>query len=267
MEGNVPTQLPKSLWTRRRTPLLGIVGELAGPIFGVMSYNDQEDIDYSIQALNAAQTNLSHLMGKLTHVLRSQVDNLHNEAQLQKVKLEDLKRNLSSVIKRLERNMIPEEERKYSNSLYSVMDATKLGLLHYIKTASKILEAIHSAKKGQLHPALVSIDQFQLIISDITKHSLNTILPVTGPEISIEELIQVSKTSILLTGGNLKVLVDIPLADKMEYSVYRIHSLPVLQDIPANKSGQASIISDYTHISVDEGQRTYILSLEKEFDN
>ena len=90
--------------------------------------------------------------------------------------------------------------------------------------------------------------------------------PVAGPEVSVEELAKVAITIIIYKKGILKILLDIPLLEKLEYSLYKIHPLLVNQPAFEKRSGRAYIPSDYSHIAMEESERTYMLMKERDIE-
>ena len=64
---------------KRRAPLLGFIGSIIGPVIGVMTSNDAEEYDNAIDELNARQNNLSTILRKQTHIVKSEINNIHLE--------------------------------------------------------------------------------------------------------------------------------------------------------------------------------------------
>ena len=75
----------------------------------------------------------------------------------------------------------------------------------------------------------------------------------------IEELTSISTVTIIYKGSVLKVLLDIPSLGRANYLAYRIHPLPVLQTILGNNSVKTYILPKFSHIAIEESQRTYFL--------
>ena len=67
----LPAHLPDSLRRRRTTPLLGFLGSITGPVAGLVTYEDGQRIENEINNLNRVAANLSHLVGRQTHVIRT----------------------------------------------------------------------------------------------------------------------------------------------------------------------------------------------------
>ena len=74
------SRLPKAMRRRRAAPLLGLLGGIIGPVAGLLTYDHGQLIEKKIQELNEAQTNISHLVGQQTHLVRSQLEEMHNQA-------------------------------------------------------------------------------------------------------------------------------------------------------------------------------------------
>ena len=110
-----------------------------------------------------------------------------------------------------------------------------------------------------MHPGLLTPSQLELIYRDFQDHRPEVYFPISGPIVDIEELTSVSTVTSLYKGGVLKILLDIPLLGRANHLMYQLHSLPVPQDILGNNSGKAYILPKFSHIAVEESQRTYVL--------
>ena len=64
---------------KRRAPLLGFIGPIIGPVIGVMTFDDAEEYDNTINELHDRQNNLSKILRKQTHIVKSEINNIHLE--------------------------------------------------------------------------------------------------------------------------------------------------------------------------------------------
>lgn len=69
--------LSMGMRSRRARPLLGTLGGLIGRIAGLMTYSEGETLEAEIAEPNQTQANLSHLVGKQTHIVRAQLKGIH----------------------------------------------------------------------------------------------------------------------------------------------------------------------------------------------
>ncbi|XP_043460860.1 uncharacterized protein LOC122497677 [Leptopilina heterotoma] len=260
-----PIRLSSQLRVRRSVPLLGILGKIAGPVAGVLNYDDGERYDAEIRELNEAQTNLSHLVGKQTHVIRSQLDTLHSQYQHHDARIEQIEqklRNLSSTINDI---VSPKEELMRRGIVSSILSGIKLGLDHNIRITSTMLDAIHDARKGRLHPGIISSQQLEPILRDIQDNLTQVRFPLPGPRVSIDELIKIATTSIWCEIENIKILIDIPLLEEYRYQAFKIHPLPTIQKDLGSGKQRAYVNSKYNYLVVDDAKRTYLFLSEKEW--
>ena len=70
------------------------------------------------------------------------------------------------------------------------------------------------------------------------------------------------KTTTNYKNKTLRIRLDIPLLEKDDYNLHRIHSVPVVQPVLKNGSGRAYVRSEFTHIAIENSQRTYLLMEE-----
>ncbi|XP_043481305.1 uncharacterized protein LOC122510598 [Leptopilina heterotoma] len=262
-----PVKVQGKMRMRRSVPLLGFIGRIAGPIVGVLSYEDGEHIQDQIRELNVAEANLTHLVGRQTHLVRAQLDSLYKRANAQKINIELINKQLNDLTNLINQAHKGAAHQTFFNNIGKYLNKIKTQIIHNSKTGSRLLETVRDARKGQVHPGLISISQILPILRDIQDHQPTVTLPVKGPNYSLEEIVQTSKTTVLFEEGHLKILIDIPLLEKPDYVLYKLHPFPVFQQIYGNISGKVSIDSPYTHILVDDPLRTYMLVKEGELDS
>ena len=96
----LPINLPSGVRARRATPMLGFLGGIVGPVAGLLAYEDGVMMDFKIEDLNQAQANLSHLVGTPSHLVRSQLELLHQTVKEQEGQMYGLKSKLLSTMAR-----------------------------------------------------------------------------------------------------------------------------------------------------------------------
>ena len=101
---------------------------------------------------------------------------------------------------------------------------------------------------------------------DVQDHAPALAFPVPGPKINVWDLTQAATTMIFCRNKTLRVCLDVPLLDKTDYNLYRLHSVPVVQSILKNGSGRAYVLSEFSHLAMADWQRTYLLMKEREMD-
>ena len=104
-----------------------------------------------------------------------------------------------------------------------------------------------------MHLGLLTSRQLELI------YRPEIVFPVSGPTVDIEEMTSVSTVTLIYRRGVLKILLDIRLLGRGTYLVYQLHPLPVSQAILGNNSGKLYVLPKFSHIAVEESQRTYVL--------
>ena len=62
---------------KRRAPLLGFIGSIIGPVIGMITSDDAEEYDNTINELYDRYNNLSNILRKQTYVVKSEINNIH----------------------------------------------------------------------------------------------------------------------------------------------------------------------------------------------
>ena len=71
--------IPPRTMHRRRAPLLGFIGSILGPVIGVMTSDDAEEYNEAINDIYEKQNNISKIIRKQTHIIRAEVNNIHQD--------------------------------------------------------------------------------------------------------------------------------------------------------------------------------------------
>lgn len=145
-----------------------------------------------------------------------------------------------------------------------MLHSIETGFEENIWSSHELLEVIHSAKKGELHPSLLTPEQLEPIFRNIPDHAVNLDFPIPGPQVNVEELVTFAKVTILCKNGSMRIVMDIPMLDRTDYSIYQMHPLPVIQSVLKNGTGRAYIHTKYNYIAMENSQRTYTLLKSEE---
>ena len=247
-ERKYPSILPQGMRSRRATPMLGFLGGIIGPVAGLLTYDDEKKIEEEIMELNQAETNISHLVGQQTHVIRSQLEDLHKHAEFHDKELNRFKLQFFDALKRVNEMAEYFHPQNYTETIKQVLRASEDGLDHYIYSAERILSVIHAARKGELHPTLLTSQQMLPVFRDVQDNAPQMMFPVIGSTVDIDEITKIVKPMVTYRNGILNLILDIPLLGRTKYQTYKINSVPVPKPILKNGTGKAYIQSRFSHI-------------------
>ena len=210
--------------------------------------------------------NLSHLVGKQTHVLRAQFEEIQGRFNIYEKRQKELKHQLTDIQKGMYEMSSSVVKLEYSRAVSNMLHVLEAGLDEHLRAANRLLEIIHYARRGLLHPSLLTIEQLQPIYRGVQDHAPALAFLVPGPKINVEDLAQAATTTISCRNKTLRVCLDVPLLEKTDYKLYGLNSVPVIQSVLKNGSGRAYVRSEFSHLAMEDSQRTYFLMKEKEMD-
>ena len=147
-----------------------------------------------------------------------------------------------------------------------MLHALEAGLDEHLRAADRLLEIVHAARRGLLHPSLLTSEQIEPIYRDIQDNSPSVVFPISGPKVDIEDLARVATTLIICKNRTLTVWLDIPLLNKADYTLYQLHMVPVTQSILKNGSGRVYIQPKFSHMAMELSQLTYLQMNQQEVD-
>ncbi|XP_033221452.1 uncharacterized protein LOC117175810 [Belonocnema kinseyi] len=254
-----PPRLTSGMRVRRTAPMLGFIGGIFGPVAGLLNYDDGQRIEAEIDNMSQAASNLTHLMGKQTHILRAQMDKIHSRSKQLEKEQEIMRGELTQMLYKTKQADQAMYTLNVAEMLQNMLHSLEVGLNEYIRSATELLDVIHYVRDRKLNPAHLTSDQLKPIYRDVQDHARDWEFPLPGPKVSTKDLATIAKVMVICKNGTIRILLDIPLIERTEFSVYRIHPLPVDQSIPLNKASRACVHSEHTHIAMENLQRTYIL--------
>ena len=97
-----------------------------------------------------------------------------------------------------------------TESVELLRHSIEAGLDEYIRSADELLDVIHFARRGELHPALLTSEQMEPVFRDVQDHAGGLDFPIPGPKVSIEELADLAQVTIICKNGTMRLLLDIP---------------------------------------------------------
>ena len=204
-----------------------------------MTYEDGQRIENDTNDLNRVASNLPHLVGKQTHVIRAQFEEMHGKLEAYEKHQKEFRSQLMSIQEGMYQVSASLHKLNYTQMLTSTLHALEMELDEHLWAADRLLDIVYSARGGMLHASLLTPEQIEPIFRDIQDHSPMAVFPIPGPIMSIEDLAKIATTTIACGNERLKVCLNIPLVDKTDYTLYQLQPVPVIQSILRNGSGRA----------------------------
>ena len=75
----LPVHMHRKMRKRRTTPTLGFQGGVIGPVAGLLIYDDGQKIENEINELNQGAANLSHIVGRQSHIVKARFEELQEQ--------------------------------------------------------------------------------------------------------------------------------------------------------------------------------------------
>ena len=151
-DAQLPAHLPQGLRRRRTTPKLVFLGGNISSVAGLLTYDDGQQIEDEINNFNQVAANLSHLVGKETHVVRAQFEEIQGRFNIYEERQKKLKHQLTEIQKGMYEIPSSVVKLEYSRTLSNTLHILEAGLDEHLRAADRCLEIIHYARRGLLHP-------------------------------------------------------------------------------------------------------------------
>ena len=174
----LPINLPSGVRAGRATPILGFLGGIVGPVAGSLTYEDGVMMDFKIDDLNQAQANLSHLVRTQTHLVLSQLEQLHQTVVEQEGQMYALKTKLLSTMARTNQIATSVDHITLIQTTTAVLHSVEQRVGDYLRSARQLIDVVYAARDGKLHPWLLTSQQFKPIFRNNQDHSSKTSFPL-----------------------------------------------------------------------------------------
>ena len=160
-EKMLSSRLPKAMQKRGAIPLLDFRGGIIGPAAGLLTYDDGQLIEAKFQELTEAQANISLLLGQQTHLVRSQLEGMRNQAQQHQERLNSFKNELANLNQELDQAARKVAELKYTKAFTRVLQATEAAVEEYIRLVDRLLSVIRVARQKGMRPGISTPKQLE----------------------------------------------------------------------------------------------------------
>ncbi|XP_076686028.1 uncharacterized protein LOC143378072 [Andrena cerasifolii] len=221
--------LPKAI-TRRNAPF-GFIGSISHALFGTLDSDDSEYINKEIDKIYADQRKITQLVKNQTHIIISDLHNVHKTFNRVAAEVKTNRQKILDLVLQVDKQLAL----NYSVAMSQYSASVETSLNHYITTTQRFITALSTARNGKLHPSLLSGSSFKTIINEIHNSMVDYELPIPRDHQRIEDLVKISRVNLKYITGKIVVTVQIPLVNRIEYDLYKLHVLPIPQYI--NSSG------------------------------
>ena len=185
--------------------MLEVLGGVISPVAGLLTYDDGQKIENEINKLNQVSANLSHLVGKQIHVVRAQFKEIHEEIGAYEERQKQLKFQLADIQRGVYQASLSLYRLNYTQVLTNMLHALEAGLDEHLRAANRLLEIVHGARRGVLHPSLLTSEQMERIFRYIQDHLPLFVFPISGPKVDPEDLARVATKMIICKNRTLTV--------------------------------------------------------------
>ena len=228
---------------RTERSLLPIVGKALSFLFGTLSEADIDAIRSNVIKLAQGQEKLRHVVeGSLTILKTTQGQTVNNTKAINDVieglaDLSEASHNLSEEVR----------EMQYYTEVYTMLDraATEAqSLIDMARDSSQNLKLqLNMLSLGHLSPSVISPNELRKLLGDVKGQLSSQFKFPFDPRKDIWTFYKTLTCTTLMEGGQLIVVISIPLLDNVgAFEVFRIHNMA----LPLNGSNQTNVLARFS---------------------
>ena len=94
--------IPPKTMHKRRAPLPGFIGSILGPVTGVKTSDIAGEYNKAISDMYENQNNLIKIIGKQTHIIKAEVNNIHQDLNKKTNQINTIQMELNNDIHKIE---------------------------------------------------------------------------------------------------------------------------------------------------------------------
>ncbi|XP_053995180.1 uncharacterized protein LOC128885253 [Hylaeus anthracinus] len=245
----------------QRSAPLGFIGTISNVLFGTLTEDDAKYYNQEIDKIYKDQKHLSELLGKQTHIVRSEFQDIHQDL----IKLRNSSLIMDNKIKQLTAGLLKldevETEMELQRASTSWTYQISRQMDEYLQALLILTDATMFAKLGMLHPAILSPDELELTCTRINQSTPYEFL-LSLTELRSERFYRIIIISTIYSNGRMLISIEIPLLDKAPFNLYWLHPLPSFLPISHNISSAMLIVPQTPYLAIDDTHKEYLLPTE-----
>ena len=230
------------------------VMDATGHLIGLLSKDQAKNYDSEIESMRFNQARLTKLIDEKISIADSTLNVLSQTMQNSKSEVQQL----STLNKYMENEL---DKLTKEHHLFSIMTHLSLIISEYQNTQEMLLDILLSAYNGNIHTAVMPIDQLQKELIHIRGHlpSLNK-LPAQLNEDGLLQYLKNIKTSARIFNQKLILELKIPLLYSSEFQLFKLVS--VLTKVDDSSMAYINPTSEYLLVTM-ERDKYYPLTQEE----
>lgn len=245
---------------RGKRGLVDGLGSVLKAITGNLDASDGERIDKELSAVRETQETMRSGMQRQLQVVESSLDIFNRSSHASERNFEKLHAMLREVNGYFHNSTVRLATQQQFDESLGLMDAYMEMFLGEVRDIARLFAGITA---GTVDPAILTPERLTRYLSEALPfvpkgHSF----PRPVARENAAEILQLATTRAYRTGGNVTLLIEIPLVGAAEYSVSRTYPLP--------KRGENStyyyVETSSELVVVDRASRNYIRMSERELE-
>lgn len=215
--------------SRKTRSLIGIVGTIAKPLFGLLNEEDAQRYEQEIDAIHANENRLLGLIRNQTTIL-DMTAQIYNKTRLD---VEEEFTSLHSRINGLQFQISSLEQSGLNSRLAveieSLTSLITLIILKYQRTQRDIVNLLTETLNGKVHASLISAPPMDQLVVNFSRRLPNNLkLPFSVNDNISTQISKLGTMSATYRNERIIIRISLPLPFKETYQVFRLYPLPLI---------------------------------------
>ena len=184
--------------------------------------DDAEEYNEAINDIYEKQNNISKIIGKQTHIIKAEVNNIHQDLSKKTKQIQIIQKELNETIQKIESQEPYWNYYMHYEKMIQWSTHWELKLENLYEIIKQFIKITEYAREGKLHPSTISKAQLLEVITEIHTKMEDYEFPIPTSHIRVELPSQIGKTDLKIKSGKFLISVDIPLLDRKALQLYEV---------------------------------------------
>lgn len=228
----------------KRDAPLAVIGKIQKVLFGTLDEESKAQLEKLIDDANLRSSGVAKLFAKQTSIIKTEFASIQEQLNQTWGKLDELVGENDEIKTKVRAN--------------EVFEIISEAILQYEIQTQAIIEGIIWAEKGIIYPKLFPMGQVRETLRTMKETMMNVDFLADIDTMSVVEVQEMSKISIVYVETFLTYILEIPLLETTTFDLYKLHALPSRERLGDSTDIFAFIRPKFEYIAISADKNTYI---------
>lgn len=213
--------------TRKQRGTFNFIGDIAKILFGTMSNSDAEYYNREIDRILGDNYSLTNMIKNQTEIISATFNSIARSFDNFENRFSRINKNIEFLQQALKDIKVTERLMEWNSNIdLALLDLSNV-VYEYRDDIDILINAVMNAKKGLVHPQVISPALFMESIKKIKEKRDHSELPISAEEHNFSDLMDISEVNIAFISHKLIYVIKVPLLERNIMQTFKL--TPILK--------------------------------------